>query len=232
MNKIILDEINSLASEEKAQHLLRFFKTGKGQYGEGDLFLGINVPTLRAIAKKHFAAVSLDDIQILIENPYHEVRMVSLFMLIFIFKKATNEAKSEIFNLYLKNVEYINNWDLVDLSAPQIVGSYIFETKNFDAARKLAEANHLWSNRIAVVCNWYIIRQNEFGLILELSEKFLHHKHDLMQKAVGWMLREMGKRDIDPLYEFLDKHHKVMPRTMLRYSIEKLSPEKRYFYMH
>lgn len=231
MHKIILDEIQSFANEEQASHLLRFFKTGKGQYGEGDLFFGIKIPVLRSIAKKHFASVSLSDIQKLIVNPYHEVRMVSLFLLTFIYKKAIPEMKAEIFNMYLKNVEYINNWDLVDLSAPRIVGNYIYEMKNFELIRELIDSDHLWSNRVAVVCNWYIIRQKDFSLILELANKYLHHTHDLMHKAVGWMLREMGKIDEKPLCDFLDKHHKVMPRTMLRYSIEKFSKEKRDFYM-
>lgn len=225
----ILDEITSLADEEKAKHLQRFFKTAKGQYGEGDLFLGINVPVTRAVAKKYYKEISLCEIEELIKNPYHEVRLLALLLMVFMYQKT--ELKKEVFDMYLNNVNYINNWDLVDLSCPQIVGHYVFNNKNTDVIYKLADCEHLWSNRISVVSQWHLIRQKDFTLTLELAEKFLGHKHDLMHKAVGWMLREMGKRDEKPLYEFLDKHHKTMPRTMLRYSLEKLPQDKRLYYM-
>jgi len=225
----VLDEIKSFADEKQAVHLSRFFKTGKGEYGEGDLFLGIKVPVVRSIAKKYYNAVSFDDIQTLLENPYHEVRLLALLIMIFIYEKT--EFKQEIFNLYLQNLQYINNWDLVDLSCPKIFGDFIYTNKNYDYIYKLANCDHLWSNRIAVVSQYYFIKKGNFSHILELSEKFLTDKHDLMHKAVGWMLREMGKMDEKPLYDFLDKHYKKMPRTMLRYSIEKLSNEKRKYYM-
>lgn len=225
----ILEEIKSLADKDQAIHLSRFFKTGKGEYGEGDLFLGIKVPMVRSVAKKYYPSISLEDIQILIENPYHEVRLLALMLMVFLYEK--NGLKQEIFNLYLKNVQYINNWDLVDLSCPKVVGNFVFINKISDHIYKLANADHLWSNRIAVVSQYYFIKQGDYSLILELSEKFLTHKHDLMHKAVGWMLREMGKMDEKPLYDFLDKHHKDMPRTMLRYSIEKLPKEKKEHYM-
>ena len=228
--KTILAEIKSFADEEKAKHLQRFFKTGAGDYGQGDLFLGLNVPTMRSIAKKYYNETSIEEIDKMIKSPYHEERMVALFLMVFIYEKI-HEQKTQIFKLYLSNVQHINNWDLVDLSAPKIIGNYIYENKNHDEIYKLANVDHLWSNRIAVVSTYYFIKKGDFSHILELSEKFLTHKHDLMQKAVGWMLREMGKMDIEPLYGFLDKHHKTMPRTMLRYSIEKLTDEKRKFYM-
>lgn len=225
----ILKEIMSFANEEKAQHLQRFFKTGKGQYGEGDLFLGINVPTVRSIAKKYYKQISLDEVQKLLANQYHEVRFLALMIMVFIYGKT--DKKKEIVDLYIKNVRYINNWDLVDLSAPKIVGHFVYENKKNKIIYDLADSSHLWSERMAVVSQYYLIKKGDFSLIVELSEKFLTHKHDLMHKAVGWMLREMGKVDITALYSFLDKHHKVMPRTMLRYSIEKLTPEKRKYYM-
>lgn len=225
----ILKEIKSFANEENAMHMQRFFKTGKGQYGEGDLFLGINVPTVRSVATKYYKDIFQEELQELLVNPYHEIRFLALMLMVFIYEKTDN--KHEILKLYLKNVNYINNWDLVDLSAPKIVGHYSHENKDKKIIYKLADSSHLWSERISVVSQYYSIKRNEFSLILELSEKFLSHKHDLMHKSVGWMLREMGKVDIAPLYAFLDEHHKVMPRTMLRYSIEKLTPEKRKHYM-
>ena len=225
----ILEEIKSLADEEQAQHLKRFFKTGKGEYGEGDLFLGIKVPITRAIAKKYYPSISLEKIDELIKNPYHEVRLLALLLMVFVYEKT--EAKEDVIELYLKNIQYINNWDLVDLSAPKIIGHCIYESKDAQSIYELADTNHLWSNRIAVVSTLYLIKKGEFSQILELSEKFLTHKHDLMHKAVGWMLREMGKVDEKPLCTFLDKHHKTMPRTMLRYSIERLSTDKRDHYM-
>ena len=229
--KELLEEILSLKDEEQAKNLSRFFKTQKGQYGEGDLFLGINVPTIRLIAKKYYNSTSLEEIQTLLKNPYHEVRMTALLLLMGIYEKASAETRKEIFNLYLNNVDYINNWDLVDVSAPKLVGRFAYENRDFSCIYNLANTNHLWSNRISVISTHYFIKKGDFDLILELSEKFLHHGHDLMHKAVGWMLREMGKIDEAPLYNFLDKHHKTMPRTMLRYSIEKFSKEKREHYM-
>lgn len=226
----ILDEIKSFADEEKALHLQRFFKTGKGQYGEGDLFLGINVPVVRAVAKKYYKEISLDEIEELLKSPYHEVRLLALLLLVFIYEKT--DLKKDVFELYLKSVKYINNWDLVDLSCHAIVGHYVFNNKNTDTIYMLADSSHLWSNRIAVVSQYHFIKRKDFSLILELSQKFLTHKHDLMHKAVGWMLREMGKMDDKPLYNFLDKYYKVMPRTMLRYSIEKLPKDKKLYYMN
>lgn len=228
--KKILEEIKSLKNEEQALHLQGFFKTGKGQYGEGDLFLGIKVPVTRSIAKKHYESVSIEEIDELIKNPYHEVRLLALLLMVFIYEKT--DSKKEVVDLYLKNVEHINNWDLVDLSCSKILGHCAFENKNPKHLYKLAESNHLWSERIAVVSTHYFIKRKDFSLILELSEKFLTHKHDLMHKAVGWMLREMGKIDEKPLYIFLDKHYKTMPRTMLRYSIERLPQDKRLHYMN
>jgi len=220
--KNIIDEINSNANPEKAKLLGRFFKTGKGQYGEGDVFLGIMVPIQRKIAKKY--DLSLEEIQSLLSSKIHEQRLISLLILDAKFKKAAQEEKEKIFNFYLKNTKNINNWDLVDLSAPNIVGNYLLD-KDRKILCNLANSQHLWEKRISIISTAPFIRKNDFKDALKISEILLRDKHDLIHKAVGWMLREIGKRDIAVLENFLKKHYKTMPRTMLRYAIEKF-PEK------
>jgi len=230
--KKVLEDIKNASDKKLAEHHQRFFKTGKGEYGEGDLFLGLKVPTIRAITKKYYEQISLDEIEELLQDPYHEVRVAALFLMILQYEKGSEKIKSEILNVYLSNANQINNWDLVDLSAPKIIGHWAYENKKSDIIYQLADKKHLWSNRIAVVASYYFIKKGDFSIILDLSEKFLMHEHDLMRKAVGWMLREMGKVDILPLYNFLDKHYKSMPRTMLRYSLEKLPKDKKEYYMN
>ena len=232
MDKIILNEIKSLASEEGAIKSARFFKTGKGGYSENDIFLGLTVPLQRQIAKNYAQKTSLKEVDKLLKSKFHEARLTALLILVEKFNKADLDLKKEIVELYLSNVDYINNWDLVDLSAHKIIGQYCIEQNNYEIIYNLSEQNHLWANRISVVSNWTIIKTGKLNVIFELAEKFLSHPHDLMQKSVGWMLREMGKKDINMLYKFLDKHHQTMPRTMLRYSIEKLSKEERHKYMY
>ncbi len=222
-------ELLKLKNDELAQHLMRFFKTGKGQYGEGDKFLGIRAPKTREIAKKYYKTTPLTEIQRMLDNPYHEIRLCALLMMVFIYEKT--DRKEEIVNLYLKNTKNINNWDLVDNTAHKIIGAHYIKTKNPEIIKKLAESNHLWSERIAVVAQWSIVKTKEYALLLDLCEKFLTHRHDLMHKAVGWMLREAGKQDEAVLLGFLDKHCKTMPRTALRYAIERLSPGLRQYYM-
>lgn len=222
-------ELLKLKNDELAQHLMRFFKTGKGQYGEGDKFLGIRAPKTREIAKKYYKTTPLTEIQSMLDNPYHEIRLCALLMMVFIYEKT--DRKEEIVNLYLKNTKNINNWDLVDNTAHKIIGAHYIKTKNPKIIKKLAESNHLWSERIAVVAQWSIVKTKEYALLLDLCEKFLTHRHDLMHKAVGWMLREAGKQDEAVLLGFLDKHCKTMPRTALRYAIERLSPGLRQYYM-
>ncbi len=224
-----VQELLSLKNDELAQHLIRFFKTGKGQYGEGDKFLGIRAPKTREIAKKYYKTTPLTEIQSMLDNPYHEIRLCALLMMVFIYEKT--DRKEEIVNLYLKNTKNINNWDLVDNTAHKIIGAHYIKTKNPEIIKKLAESNHLWSERIAVVAQWSIVKTKEYALLLDLCEKFLTHRHDLMHKAVGWMLREAGKQDEAVLLGFLDKHCKTMPRTALRYAIERLSPGLRQYYM-
>lgn len=225
----IKKDIEDLENPEKAKLLQRFFKTGPGQYGEGDIFLGITVPLQRQIAKK-YTNLSLDEIQELLSSKIHEHRLIALLILIDKYKKADQIKKEEILNLYLKNTKYINNWDLIDLSAPNIVGDYFLE-KDKSILYKLANSDNLWEKRIAVLATFTFIKNNRFDDSLKISEILLKDKHDLIHKAVGWMLREIGKKDQKTEEDFLKKHYKNMPRTMLRYSIERFSEEKRKFYL-
>ena len=227
--KEIQRELESFSAPEKKERLPYFFKTGKGQYGEGDKFLGVVVPDTRTIAKK-YKAIPFEEIKKLLENEYHECRLCALLILVERFKKARGEERKEIVDFYLSHTSRINNWDLVDLSARDIVGEYLLNKDRSDLY-KLAESDLLWDQRIAVVATFAFIRRGDLDDIFALSEKLLKHKHDLMHKAIGWMLREAGKKDKDRLCLFLDHFHKEMPRTMLRYSIEKFTPEERTHYM-
>ncbi|MDD5332085.1 MAG: DNA alkylation repair protein [Candidatus Nanoarchaeia archaeon] len=220
-------DLENLKDLDKAKLLSGFFKTGKGQYGEGDIFLGIKVPDQRKLAKK-YSDLNLKDVQKLLESKIHEERLVALLILIIKYKKSEN--KKEIFDFYLKNTKNINNWDLVDLSAPNIVGDYLTD-KNRKILYDLAKSNHLWEKRIAIVSTASFIRKNDFKDTIKISEMLIDDKHDLIHKAVGWMLREVGKRNQDTLENFLKIQYKKMPRTMLRYSIEKFDEEKRQSYL-
>jgi len=215
----ICDELFSLKNSDKAKGLQRFFKTGKGEYGEGDIFLGITVPLLRQVSMKYLD-LSLGDLQILFNSKIHEYRMIALFVLI---KK---EDKRAAFDFYLKNTRNINNWDLVDLSAPKIIGDYLLN-RDKSILSKLARSNNLWERRIAVLSTFAFIKNNNFGDSLKIAEILINDEHDLIHKAVGWMLREVGKRDLKTEEEFLEKNYRKMPRTCLRYAIEKFSEEKR-----
>ena len=221
--------IRAEANPDKVKTLSGFFKTGKGEYGEQDIFIGIPVPVTRSIVKQYLDT-PLDQLEILLHNPVHELRMAALLCMVEQFKKADANRREAIYHTYLSNTAYINNWDLVDLSAPGIVGEYL-KDKSRDDLYRLADGVLLWEQRIAVVSTYTLIKNGDFTDILALSERLLHHPHDLMRKAVGWMLREMGKRDKDLLVQFLEKHSKVMPRTMLRYAIEKFPEEERKEFM-
>ena len=222
-------ELETYADPVKREYLPRFFKTGKGEYGEGDKFLGVVVPNTRTVAKQHkdapFAVMAE-----LLQSQWHECRLCALLMLVERFKKSGEKERKLIYHFYLSQTARINNWDLVDLSAPGIVGEYL-KDKSRDDLYRLADGVLLWEQRIAVVSTYTLIKNGDFTDILALSERLLHHPHDLMRKAVGWMLREMGKRDKDLLVQFLEKHSKVMPRTMLRYAIEKFPEEERKEFM-
>lgn len=222
-------ELEAYIDPVKREYLPRFFKTGEGQYGEGDKFLGVVVPNTRLVAKRH-RDEPFEVISELLQSEWHECRLCALLMLVERFKKSDEKERKMIYDLYLLETERINNWDLVDLSAPYIVGEYL-KDKSRKELYELADSPLLWDQRIAVVSTITLIRNNDFIDIIRLSERLLHHPHDLMRKAIGWMLREMGKRDKDLLVQFLEKHCKVMPRTMLRYSIEKFSAEERAYFM-
>ncbi|MEP7103967.1 MAG: DNA alkylation repair protein [Candidatus Dojkabacteria bacterium] len=226
----IKSDLQKIANPEKSKNLSRFFKTGKGEYGEGDQFLGITVPDQRIIAKKYFKEATLEDVDILLKSPIHEHRLTSLFILCYKYTKSTEEYRKKIFDFYLDHLEFVNNWDMVDLSAERIIGEYLLD-KDRSLIYKLAKSDHLWTQRVSILTTFQFIKNNDFADALKISEYFLTSKHDLIQKASGWMLKEIGKRDVKPLIEFLDNHYKEMPRTMLRYCIEKLSDTQRKHYL-
>lgn len=223
----ILNQLKKQRSLEKAAFYPRFFKTGKGEYGEGDKFWGITVPNNRLVAKKYFAACSIKDFSELLQNPIHEVRLCALLMMVYRFEnKKLPDIKKELYKLYTSHTAYINNWDLVDSSAPQIVGGWL-EYKNRDILYRWAKKGSLWEQRIAIVSTLHYIRKSQFEDTVALCKLLLDHKHDLIHKATGWMIREAGKRNLDTLIYFLAEHHQEMPRAMLRYAIEKLDPDAR-----
>jgi 3-methyladenine DNA glycosylase AlkD len=224
------DELRKLANPKKAKVLQNFFKTGKGDYGEGDIFLGVVVPEQRKLVKKFYKDLTLQEVQVLLNSEIHEERLVALLVLVEKFEKNSGERK-EIFDFYLGNTKKINNWDLVDLSAPKIVGKHLL---NLDKAvlYEFANSDNLWKKRIAILSTFTFIRYGKFSDSLKIAEILLNDEHDLIHKAVGWMLREIGKRDLNIEEEFLKKHYKTMPRTMLRYAIEKFEEAKRKSYLN
>ena len=225
----LVRELNSLASPEIARRSQRFFKTGKGEYGEGDKFLGIRVPPLRKMAKK-YSHLNLQDATQLLKSPFHEVRLISLFMLVAHYEKASEDEKGEIVNLYLDNSNSINNWDLVDSSAHKILGDYLLNRDRLLLYR-LASSTDIWERRIAIIATAKFISMGFFDDTIRLSEYLLNDKEDLMHKAVGWMLREVGKRNLEAELVFLNSYGREMPRTMLRYAIEKLPKSLKQGYM-
>ena len=228
--KNIKEELQEIQDPEKAKILLKFFKTGKGQYGEGDIFLGIKVPQQRNIAKK-YSSIPLDDIGKLLKSNIHEFRLTSLLILVLKYKKGDNNGKKEIVDFYLSHLGNINNWDLVDSSAPYILGDFLLD-KDRSILYRLAKSENLWERRIAILSTFAFIKNNKFEDSLNIAEILLLDKHDLVHKAVGWMLREIGKRDKRTEEEFLEKHHRKMPRTMLRCAIEKFDNDKKKFYLN
>jgi len=225
----IINELRSIGTTEKAAILQRFFKTGKGQYGEGDVFLGVVVPHTRSIARAN-RRTPLEEIAQLLHRPYHEARLCALFILIEQFNKAPNKERDLFYNFYLTHMDCINNWDLVDLSAPKIVGEYLID-KDRAILYRLVESACLWEQRIAIISTLSFIRKNDFFDTFELAKRLLTHKHDLMHKAVGWMLREVGKRDRKALTDFLEEFSTTMPRTTLRYAIEHYPEPERYYFL-
>ena len=225
----LISSLKTSANKEQAKVLQRFFKTGTGEYGEGDIFLGIKVPALRNIARQHLD-LTLDELQQLIISPIHEERMSALMILVIRFPKGKPEEKEKIYKFYLKNAKNINNWDLVDLSAPQIVGGYLID-KDKKILEKLAVSKNLWEKRISMLASFQFIKEKQFEIALIIVEKLLNDENDLIHKAVGWMLREIGKRDLKAEEDFLKSRYKKMPRTMLRYAIEKFPENKRKAYL-
>ena len=219
--------LHDIADQEKAAFYPRFFKTGEGEYGAGDVFLGVTVPKQRAIAKQFHKASNAAVIIALLDSPIHEERLTGIFLLIASFKEAQKSGdENKWVDLYLKKIDRVNNWDLVDASAHYILGAWL-EDKDRSILYKLAATDHLWKNRIAVVSTFHFIRNNDLKDLLQLSEQLLQHPHDLMHKAIGWMLREGWKRDPSRIEQFILTHRATMPRTMLRYAIEKMEEGKR-----
>lgn len=251
--KSVKAELEDASDPKRAEHLRRYFKTGPGGYGENDIFIGANVPKMRALARKKYGDIPLDEIKILIASPIHEHRQTAAFLLVEKYDAARRKGigrggksspenekeamreKKEIITLYLENLKYINNWDLVDASASYILGEWFLETEpemlGDKTLKRLSESGNLWEQRVSVMTTHAFIRQGIFDPTLRLCEFFLPATHDLIHKCTGWMLREIGKRDEAVLIRFMDEHAEKMPRTMLRYAIEKLNAGQKEKYM-
>jgi 3-methyladenine DNA glycosylase AlkD len=225
----IKTRLRKLGNKERAEVSRRYFKTGPGEYGEGDIFLGIPVPELRKLAKT-YRQLTLKDTTKLLQSPIHEERLLALLILIHAFSAGNESTKEEIFDLYLNNTRYINNWDLVDASAQYIVGAYLVH-KNKKVLYRLAKSEDLWERRIAIMSTFHFIRQDVYSETLKIAEILIADREDLIHKAVGWMLREVGKRNLQFEEQFLKLHYKKMPRTMLRYAIEKFPQLRRRQYL-
>lgn len=226
--KDLIQKLEGLGDPHIAEHSQRFFKTGKGEYGEGDVFLGIRVPVVRKQIKL-FREMELDEVQVLLQSEFHEVRLSALLLLVEKFKKSGQEEQQAIFRFYLNNTRYVNNWDLVDSSAC-IVGAYLTD-RDRTILSDLVRSESLWERRIAIIATFHFIKNAEYVETLKLADYLLNDREDLVHKAVGWMLREVGKRDIGIEKEFLAPRYKKMPRTMLRYAIEKFPEQERKMYL-
>lgn len=224
-------DLLKLADKKRAKLLQGYFKTGKGEYAEGDVFIGLTLPQIRGVVKK-YRELPLGEIEKLLHHKIHEFRLCALFILIDRFKKTDEETKKIIFKFYLGNTKWINNWDLVDLSAKYIIGGYLMENPGErNILYKLATSKSIWDRRIAVLGTFLFIDKKNFRESFNIAEMLLHDTHDLMHKAVGWMLREIGKRDEKTLVDYLSTRYKTMPRTMLRYAIEKFDEKRRARYL-
>jgi 3-methyladenine DNA glycosylase AlkD len=228
--KEIKEELNRYIDKEKAEFLPKFFKSYPGGYGKGDLFIGVSVPNQRKVAKK-FKDLSLEEIQILLNEDIHEYRLTGLFILVHKYEKAKSDKdKQQIVDFYIKNIDRVNNWDLVDSTAYKILGPYLID-KDKSLLYEFANSGYLWKQRVAIIATKYFISNGMYDDTLKISQILLQHQHDLIHKAVGWMLREVGNKDKEIEKEFLNKHYKKMPRTMLRYAIEKFENEERKEYL-
>ena len=225
LEKEIKRKLRKFARKEKVLILQRFFKTGPGQYGEGDIFLGVKVPEIRSLVKE-YQDLPLKQALKLLKSPIHEERLLALLILVLKYKQGDKLLQKEVYRLYLKHTKYINNWDLVDLTAEHIVGAFLME-KTKRPLFLLAKSKDIWERRISIISTFHFIKNNRFTDTLKISEILLNDREDLIQKGVGWMLREVGKRKRLALEKFLNKHYKNMPRTMLRYAIERFPETKR-----
>ena len=222
-------KLKQLGSKEKAKILQRFFKTGPGEYGEGDAFIGIKVPELRKLAKE-YDGITTPQVKRLLTSAIHEERLLSLFILVRKYEKGDDAEKKGIYDLYLNHTKYVNNWDLVDASAQHIVGAFLMNKKK-EPLYRLAKSTDFWERRISVLATFYFIKHDKFTETLKIAQILLTDREDLIHKAVGWMLREIGNRHLPAEEKFLKKHYKKMPRTMLRYAIEKFPESKRQKYL-
>ena len=227
--RTIQSKLKGLANKKNSEVAQRFFKTGPGEYGEGDIFLGIRVPVLRELAKE-YQTITVKEAEHLLKSPIHEERLLALFILIRIYSKAEEIIKKAIYELYLKNTKFINNWDLVDSSAEYIVGDFLLD-KGKNPLYQLARSKNLWERRISIMSTFCFIKRRQYSETLKVAKTLLNDKEDLIHKAVGWMLREVGKRNLSLEEEFLKEHYKEMPHTMLRYAIEKFPETKRQGYL-
>lgn len=230
MYKQVLKEIKLHRDLLRAKLLSRYFKTGKGQYAEGDVFWGLTVPMVRKIAHK-FKDISLKDVGLLIKDKVHEIRLVALLILIHQYKHGIQDEKDKIIKFYLANTKYINNWDLVDLPCCHILGEYLWQTKDKRIIKRLVVSKNLWEQRMAIVSSLVFVKNGDLKWATDIAEKFLGHKHDLIHKATGWVLREVGKRNPAELHKFLDAYIDRMSRTTLRYAIEKFPQQIRKEYL-
>ncbi len=223
--------LRSMGNATIAAHSQHFFKTGKGEYGEGDKFLGVRVPELRKLAKQYYTSTSLEDVQKILSSPFHEERLYALLLLIYSFSKANEKEKTQIYNTYLSNTQYINSWDLVDLSSHHIIGAYL-ENKTKHILYQLSQSRSIWERRISIIATFQFIKKNQFNDTLSIAKQLINDKEDLIHKAVGWMLREIGKRNINIEKKFLKAYYKDMPRIMLRYAIEHFPKKERVFFLN
>ncbi len=229
--KQIMSRLRELSDSDIAAHSQRFFKTGKGEYGEGDRFLGIRVPTIRQCVRE-YRAISLEDTTELLKSPFHEARLLALLILVAKYASANESVEQgSIYRAYLGNTELINSWDLVDCSAEQIVGTHLY-FRDRKPIYRLVNSKSLWERRIGIISTFHFIKKKDFPDTLECARLLLNDKEDLIHKAAGWMLREVGKRDINAEEKFLARYYKQMPRTMLRYAIERFPEEERLAYLH
>lgn len=231
MHDIILSELKAVSYPDGDRKLAHFFKTGPGQYGEGDMFIGIKVPPIRQLAKKYHS-LSATDIQALLESEWHEARLLAAIIMANQSAKGDDAQKQALFQQYLANTKAINNWDIVDLSCRDVVGGYLLQhPEQQHVLQELAQSGSIWERRIAMVSTWQFIRAGQLDQTYAIATLLLHDKHDLIHKAVGWMLREAGKRDEQRLKAYLRKQYRAMPRTAFRYAIERFSPEERRYFM-